>query len=283
MSMELWYSEQEQDHLRVSFRTDAVLFRDKSEFQTVDVIETRAYGRMLVLDGFVMCTDEDEFVYHEMIAHIPALTHKDPKKVVVIGGGDGGTVRELLKHEGIEKIILCEIDGMVIDACRKYFPKIASGLDDPRVEVRVADGLAYIKELKNEIDIAIIDSTDPIGPGEGLFTGEFYKDVARALRPGGLMAAQSESPWYKKEFLERIHRNISSGFSHKRSYVGSIPTYPRGLWSWTMAGNHAFDPSQFDAKRWAKISPGLQYLTKERMTGAFDLPPFFRAKLDKND
>lgn len=280
MSMELWYTEQEQDHLKVSFRTDNVLFRGKSEFQTVDVIETRAYGRMLVLDGFVMCTDTDEFVYHEMIAHIPACIHKDPKRVVVIGGGDGGTVRELLKHPGIEEIVLCEIDGMVIDACRKFFPRIASGLDDPRVKVRVADGLAYVKGLENEVDILIVDSTDPIGPGEGLFTGEFYKNVARALRPGGVMAAQSESPWYKKEFLERIHRNISSGFKHKRSYIGSIPTYPRGLWSWTMAANHDFDPAAFDQKRFASLESSLQYLTKERMTGAFDLPPFFRRKLE---
>jgi spermidine synthase len=283
MSMELWYSEQEQDHLRVSFRTDAVLFQGKSAFQTVDVIETRAYGRMLVLDGFVMCTDTDEFVYHEMIAHIPALLHKTPKKVVVIGGGDGGTVRELLKHKGIEEIVLCEIDGMVVDVCREFFPRIACGLDDPRVTVRIADGIAYMKELKGEVDIAIIDSTDPIGPGEGLFTGEFYQSVARALRPGGLMVAQSESAWYKREILERIHRNISAGFKHKRSYLGAIPTYPRGLWSWTMAGNEAFDPARFDQGRFDGIAKGLQYLTKERMTGAFDLPPFFREKLDKND
>src|SRR5690606_7373916 len=123
----------------------------------------------------------------------------DPKQVVVIGGGDGGTVRELLKHRGIEKIVLCEIDAMVVDACRRFFPAVSAGLDDPRVEVRIGDGIAYMRELENAIDIAIIDSTDPIGPGEGLFTGDFYRSVARAMRPGGLMVAQSESPWYSKD------------------------------------------------------------------------------------
>lgn len=277
--MELWFTEQEQDLIRTAWKTENVLFSGKSEFQSVEVIETKAYGRMLILDGCVMCTDLDEFVYHEMIAHIPAVLHKDPKKVVVIGGGDGGTVRELLKHKGIEEIVLCEIDGMVVDACRKYFPKIACGLDDPRVKVKIGDGVAHMRELKEEIDIAIIDSTDPIGPGEGLFSGDFYRSVARAMRPGGIMVAQSESPWHSKESLARIHRNISAGFSHKRTYMGAIPTYPRGLWSWTMASNSAFDPANFDRTRFAAIAKGLQYLTAESVPAVFALPPFFQEKL----
>lgn len=277
--MELWFTEQEQDHIRVSWKTGDVLFRGQSEYQTVEVIDTKAYGRMLILDGCVMITEADEFVYHEMISHIPAVMHKDPRTVVVIGGGDGGTVRELLKHKSIERIILCEIDGMVVDACRKFFPAVACGLDDPRVEVKIGDGVAYMKELHQEIDIAIIDSTDPIGPGEGLFSGDFYKSVARAMRPGGVMVAQSESPWFTKEMLGRIHRNISAGFAYRKSYIGAIPTYPRGLWSWTMASNTGLDPAQFDRARFAAVAQDLKYLSPARVTSVFDLPPFYAEKI----
>lgn len=281
--MELWFTEQEKDHIRFGLKAEGVLFKGKSEFQEIEVIETKAYGRMLVLDGCVMTTDEDEFVYHEMIAHPAACIHKDPKRALVIGGGDGGTVRELLKHKGLEQIVLCEIDGMVVDACRKFFPQIACGLDDKRVTVNIGDGVAYIKDHQAAFDIIIIDSTDPIGPGEGLFSGEFYQSVARALRPGGLMVAQSEAIWFKDDVLGRIHRNIAAGFKHKRTYLGAIPTYPRGTWSWTMASNAAFDPQDFNKARFATVEKGLKYLTADILPSAFHLPPFFRDKLNKND
>jgi spermidine synthase len=278
-SMELWFTEQEQDHLRLGFKTSAVLFQGRSPYQTVEVLETKPYGKMLVLDGCVMVTEGDEFVYHEMIAHVPALTHESPRDVVVIGGGDGGTVRELLKHKSVQRVVLCEIDQMVIDACREFFPGLASSFDSPRVELKVGDGVAFMKEQREAFDLAVIDSTDPIGPGEGLFSGEFYRSVARALRPGGLMVAQSESPWYAPEILQRIHRNISGGFKERKSYVGSIPTYPRGLWSWTMAANQALAPGRYVDQRFDALGP-LQYLTRERVRSAFELPPFYAAKIN---
>ncbi len=281
--MELWFTEQEKDQVRFGVRVDGVLFRGKSEFQEIEVLETAPYGRMLVLDGCVMTTDVDEFVYHECIAHVPACLHKNPKKALVVGGGDGGTVRELLKHKGIGEIVLCEIDGMVVEACRKYFPAIACGLDDKRVKVEIGDGVAYVKEHEKAFDIIIIDSTDPIGPGEGLFSGEFYKSVARALKPGGLMVAQSEAIWFGDDVLGRIHRNISAGFAHKKTYLGAIPTYPRGVWSWTMASAEPIDPKNFDRERFGQVAAGLKYLTQDSMVSVFDLPPFFRAKFAKND
>jgi spermidine synthase len=280
--MNLWCTEQEGENIRTGWAVSKVLFSGKSEFQTVDVVETKAYGTMLLLDGLVMITDVDEFVYHEMISHIPACLHPSPKKVVVIGGGDGGTVRELLKHPEIEEIVLCEIDEMVINASRDFFPQVAGCLfdDNPRVKVKVGDGIAYMKELKNQADLILIDSTDPIGPGEGLFSRDFYRDVAAALKPGGLMAAQSESPWFEKEALIRIHNNISAGFKHRKSYVATIPTYPRGSWSWTMASQAPIEPAKFDQKRFDKISGGLKYLSKDLMTGAFALPKFFAEKIE---
>jgi spermidine synthase len=283
-SLNLWVTEQEEHLIRTGWSVTEVLFSGKSEFQTVDVVETNAYGTMLLLDGLVMITDEDEFIYHEMISHIPVCLHPKPKRVVVIGGGDGGTVRELLKHNEVEEVILCEIDEMVINASKKFFPQVANCLNagvDPRVKVKVGDGIAFMKELKQEVDLILVDSTDPIGPGEGLFSRDFYRDVSAALRPGGLMAAQSESPWFSKEALSRIHRNISGGFSHIRSYVAPIPTYPRGSWSWTIASQNKIDPTAFDRSRFQKVEGSLRYLSEDLMTGAFALPKFFSKKIEK--
>lgn len=281
-SMNLWVTEQEADHIRTGWAVTEVLFSGRSEFQTVDVVETKAYGTMLLLDGLVMISDADEFIYHEMISHIPLCLHNNPKRVVVIGGGDGGTVREILKYPNIEEVILCEIDEMVIEQSKKFFPKVAECLSpgfDSRVKVRVGDGVAFMKQLKNEVDIILVDSTDPIGPGEGLFSREFYRDVAAALRKGGLMAAQSESPWFTKDALGRIHRNISGGFKHRKSYVAPIPTYPRGSWSWTIASQDPIEPSRFSMERFSKVEPTLRYLSKDLMTGAFALPKFYAEKI----
>jgi spermidine synthase len=278
--MDLWFTEEDDQSLRYGYKIKKTLFEGQSEFQSVVVLDTEAYGKMLVIDGFVMITDTDEFVYHEMISHIPTCLHKDPKKVVVIGGGDGGTVRELLKHPSIEEIVLCEIDSMVVEQSRKWFPQVACGLDDPRVSLRIGDGIAYMAEQEDSVDIAIIDSTDPIGPGEGLFSTAFYKSVSRALKPGGLMVAQSESPWYDPPILQRIYKNISGGFPHIRPYLGSVPTYPRGLWTWTLASMSPIDPASFDKMRFSSISSGLNYLTEDGFTGAFALPPFYRRKLE---
>jgi spermidine synthase len=281
-TMNLWVTEQEGESIRTGWAVTDVLFRGRSEYQTVEVVETKAYGTMLLLDGLVMITDADEFIYHEMIAHIPLCLHENPRRVVVIGGGDGGTVREILKHKEVEEVILCEIDEMVIEQSKRFFPLVADCLQpgsDKRVKVRVGDGIAFMKELKNEIDVILVDSTDPIGPGEGLFSREFYRDVAGALRPGGIMAAQSESPWFGKEILARIHRNISGGFKYRRSFVAPIPTYPRGSWSWTIAAQSPIEPARFNEARFSRVADSLQYLSRDLMTGAFALPKFFSDKI----
>jgi spermidine synthase len=279
--MQLWCTEEELDGgVRYGYRAKDVLFSKKSEFQQIDIVETQTYGRMLLIDGFVMTTDVDEFVYHEMIAHIPALHHGNPKRVVVIGGGDGGTVRELLKHPSIEEIVLCEIDGMVVDACREFFPKLAGTLDDPRVKVKIGDGLAYMREHKAKtLDMVLVDSTDPIGPGEGLFSREFYRSVASSLKDGGVMAAQSESPWYPKEALVRITNNIQGGFQHFYPYVGPVPTYPRGCWSWTMAANHQIEIGKINEELFHSLAPSLRYLERDVVNAVFALPKFFRTKI----
>ena len=190
----------------IAIKAGKVLFSEQSEFQKVEIFETESkLGRVLTLDDLMMTTEGDEFHYHEMIAHIPMINHKCPKSVLVIGGGDGGTVREVLKHKTVERVVLCEIDGMVIDACKKYLPTISCGLDDKRVEILVQDAIEYIKDKKNEFDIVLIDSTDPMGPGEGLFTEEFYTNVKNSLKEGGIVAAQSESPVVNKEEIKKMY------------------------------------------------------------------------------
>lgn len=276
--MSLWFTEYDEDRMSFGYGINDVLFSGQSDFQKVEVVETKVYGNMLVLDGFVMTTDKDEFVYHEMISHIPACLHENPKRVVVIGGGDGGTVRELAKHDCIEEIILCEIDEMVVDVSKKFFPQIACALGEDKVKVRIGDGIAFMKTLENEVDIVVVDSTDPIGPGEGLFTGEFYQSVKKALRPNGIMVAQSESPWYEKDVLSRIQKNIFKGFDHIYPYTGSVPTYPRGLWSWTLACNFELDVNKPNIERFAKVKDSMKYMTEGRLSYSFDLPPFVKDK-----
>ena len=278
--MEMWFEEKEANSLRYGYRVLDLLYRGKSDFQTVDIVKTEAYGNMMLIDGLVMLTDQDEFVYHEMIAHIPALLHPRVKNVVVIGGGDGGTVRELLKHEQIASIDLCEIDGLVIECAKKYFPKVSVGLSDPRVSVHVTDGIEYVKNLPaSSVDLLIVDSTDPIGPGEGLFTEKFYGDVYKALRPDGLMVCQSESPWQPSHSLRGIWQNIATNFDFVKPYLGSVPTYPRGFWSWTMAAKAPFDVAAFDRGRLEKIAGTLEYLNQDMFLAAFALPNFYRHKL----
>jgi spermidine synthase len=215
-----------------------------------------------------------------MISHIAALTHKHPKKAVVIGGGDGGTVRELLKHPTIDEITLCEIDKMVVDASKEFFPNIACGLSDPRVTENIGDGLAYMRDhQENSLDLVVVDSTDPIGPGLSLFTEEFYQSVAKALKPDGIMVAQSESPWYGTDVHGQIQSNISGGFAFKKTFMGIIPTYPRGAWTWTMASAQELNPQNFDRQRFAAFSKDLKYLNEELLTGCFALPNFFKKTL----
>jgi spermidine synthase len=216
------------------------LYHAQSPYQTIDIIDTKAYGRMLLLDGKVMTTERDEFIYHEMLAHIPLMAYAStapPQHVVIIGGGDGGTVREVLKHPSVQRVVLCEIDADVIEACRQFLPGIAGKIDDARVDRRDGDGVAYVKQLAQEapgtVDVFLIDATDPLGPGEGLFTEPFYENVRTCLTEGGVVALQSESPWAQQRAFQLIQRTLREVFPIVQPYVAAVPTYPGGYWSWT--------------------------------------------------
>lgn len=277
--MDLWVSEIHASQAGMTFKVTDTLYHAQSDFQVVDIVETIPFGRMLLLDGRVMTTERDEFVYHEMIVHVPILSMpKAAERVLVIGGGDGGTVREVLRHPSVKEVVLCEIDGLVIDSCRQHLPTIAGQLGDPRVNIQVRDGVAYMAEQPDErFDVILIDSTDPIGPGEGLFTREFYRNVRRVLSPQGVMACQSESPIAETEEMTRTLGKLADVFPSTHSYIGSIPTYPSGLWSWTLCSKEGFGPFEhFNADRARELAQGCQYYNEDIHRAAFALPNFVR-------
>lgn len=209
--MEFWFSEKQTKDVKFSIRVDRQLYSGQSEFQRIDIFESPEFGRFLTLDGYMMLTEKDEFIYHEMITHIPMAVHPKAEKVLVIGAGDGGVIRELVRYPEIKQIDLVEIDDMVVEVCRKYLPKTACCLDDERVNIRYEDGLKYIRRCENKYDLIIVDSTDPFGPGEGLFTREFYGNCYKALKEDGIMVNQHESPFYEEDAraCQRAHRNIT--------------------------------------------------------------------------
>lgn len=264
----------------IAIKAKEVLFSEQSPFQKVEIIDTdSALGKILTLDDLMMTTEGDEYFYHEMIAHIPMMNHKEPKSVLVIGGGDGGTVREVLKHNTVEKVVLCEIDGMVIDACKKYLPTIAGELDNPKVEILVEDAIEYIKTKENEFDIVLIDSTDPMGPGEGLFTEEFYTNVKKSLKKGGIVAAQSESPVVNKEEIKKMYNLLKKVFPITSTYTSPIPTYPGGYWAWAFCSEEVEPLSYIDEKRCEEITKTCKIYNKEYHMARFALPNFLKQLL----
>lgn len=264
----------------IAIKAGNVLFSDQSEFQKVEVFETdSALGRVLTLDDLMMTTEGDEYHYHEMIAHIPMMNHKCPKSVLVIGGGDGGTVREVLKHDTVERVVLCEIDGMVIEACKKFLPTIACELDNPKVEILVQDAIEYIKDKKNEFDIILIDSTDPMGPGEGLFTEEFYTNVKNSLKEGGIMVAQSESPFVNKQEIKKMYDLLKKVFPICSTYTSNIPTYPGGYWAWAFCSENVEPLSYIDERRCEDITKTCKIYNKDYHKARFALPNYLKELL----
>lgn len=271
--MELWFTEKQTPNLGLSCKITRTLHEEQTEYQQMAVVDTLQYGKMLVLDGMVMTTEVDEFVYHEMISHVALNTHPNPEKVLVVGGGDGGAIREIIKHPNVNEAVLGEIDRRVIEVSQQYLPSIAGALTDPRVTLAVGDGVEHVRQHKGKYDVILIDSTEPIGPAVGLFSREFYQDVYEALTPDGIMVAQSESPFVNQDVIQMIHRNLSGVFSIKHLYLANIPTYPSGLWSFTIASKK-YDPLQVDA---SKIRPmTTKYYNSEVHFGCFKLPEFVK-------
>ncbi len=277
--MEVWFTELQCSGLKITCKVLQTLHREITPFQEIAVLDTELYGRMLVLDGAIQTTIADEFVYHEMLAHVPICTHPAPKDVLIIGGGDGGCAREVLRHQQLNSVTQVEIDQRVVDVSRHFLPELACSFDNHRMSLRFEDGIAFIKEREASFDVILVDAPDPVGVAAGLFSQEFYESVYRALRPDGLFAAQTESPFLNKELIKRVYGSVRGIFPIARLYLANIPTYPSGLWSFTV-GSKRYDPAQGPASAAEDMSnQGLRYYTPEVHQAAFILPQFAQALL----
>ena len=274
--MELWFSEKHTKNCKFSIKVDKQIFSAQSEFQRIDVFESKEFGRFLTLDGYMMLTEKDEFIYHEMITHVPMAVHPNVKNVLVIGAGDGGVARELTRYSNIESIDIVEIDEMVVEVCRKYLTQTACGFDDKRVNLYFQDGLKYIRKCENKYDLIIVDSTDPFGPGEGLFTKEFYGNCFKALKDDGIMVNQHESPFYEDDAIamQRAHKRIVESFNISRVYQAHIPTYPSGHWLFGFASKKYHPVGDLMAKEWDQLALKTRYYNTNLHKGAFYLPNY---------
>lgn len=279
--MELWFSELQTPNVKLSIRVNRQLYSGRSEFQRIDVFESPEFGRFLTLDGYMMLTEKDEFIYHEMITHVPMAVHPHVRKVLVIGAGDGGVIRELVRYPEIEAIDMVEIDELVVEVCRRYLPKTACRLDDPRVSIHYEDGLKFVRSVKDEYDLIIVDSTDPFGPGEGLFTREFYGNCYKALREDGIMVNQHESPFYDQDAAacQKAHKMIVESFPVSKVYQAHIPTYSSGHWLFGFASKKYHPLRDLDEARWNLRGLSCGYYTTMLHKGAFYIPAYVEEML----
>ena len=279
--MELWYTDEHTSDVRFSMKASVQVASKKSAVQQIDILDTPAYGRVLVLDGGLMITEKDEFIYHEMITHVPMAVNPRVKNVLVIGGGDGGTVRELTKYKTIESIDLVEVDKDVVLLAKKFLPFTSCKLKDKRVSVWFEEGLRYVRGKKAEYDLIIVDSSDPYGPAEGLFTREFYGTCFKALRDDGILINQHESPFYAahQTSVKNAHAHIAVEFPVSTVYQCHIPSYPSGHWLFGFASKKYHPIGDLDEARWNKLGIKTRYYNTELHRGAFALPNYVRELL----
>jgi spermidine synthase len=279
--MELWFSENHTPDVKLSLRVNKQLYAETSSYQRIDIFDTPEFGRVLSLDGNIMLTERDEFIYDEMIVHVPMAVHPNVRSVLVIGVGDGGVVRELTRYDQVERIDLVEMDRMVLEACRQYLPGNACQLDDDRVNVYYENGLKFIRRCVDQYDLIIVDSSDPFGPSEGLFTREFYGNCYNALKEDGIMVNQQGSPFYAEdaEAMKRSHKRIASTFPVSRVYQAHIPTYAAGYWLFGFASKKYHPIDDMDVERWKSYGLDTRYYTPKLHIGAFYLPAFLEKML----
>ena len=281
--MEMWFSEFHTPDVKHSIRVHRHLYSQKSDYQQIDIFDTPEFGRVLALNGNVMLTERDEFIYDEMITHVPMAVHPCIQDVLVIGAGDGGVVRELARYEQIRRIDLVEMDPEVVDACRTYLPENACRLDDSRVNIYFDNALRFIRRRKEEYDLIIVDSTNPFGPSEGYFTREFYGICYNALHEDGIMVNQQGSPFYQHdaEAMQRSHKRIVNTFPISRVYQAHIPTYAAGYWLFGFASKKYHPIDDLDEKKWLGLNLRTRYYTTKLHIGAFYLPAFLEKMLEE--
>lgn len=274
--MELWFTEMHNENSKFSMKVKKHLFSTQSPFQKIDVLDTYEYGRVLIIDGFIMLTEKDEFVYHEMIVHVPMAVNPNIENVLVIGAGDGGTLRELIRYKTVNTIDFVEIDEKVVEVSKEYLPFVNRGFNDARINTYYEDGVKFVMDKENIYDLIIIDSTDPIGPGEGLFTTEFYNNCYRALKEDGILVNQSESAYFKEDRREfqRAIGKLKEIFPIATAYQANIPTYPSGNWLFGFASKK-YDPlKDHRLAEWKRLGLETKYYNENLHKGAFYLPNY---------
>ncbi len=283
--MDFWFSEMHTNNVKMSIRVEKQLFSGTSDFQRIDVFESAEFGRFLTSDGSVIFSEKDEFTYDEMIVHVPMAVHPNVRRVLVIGGGDGGVARELSYYKEIEAIDVVEADEMFVNVCREFFPDNAKGLDDPRVTVYYRDGLRFLRGRQDEYDLIINDSTDPLGHTAGLFTKEFYGSCYKALKEDGIMVYQHGSPFYDEdeEACRAMHRKAYRSFPISRVYQAHIPTCPSGYWLFGFASKKYHPIRDFDSDRWKARHLKTWYYSANLHCGAFMLPKYVEDMLETEE
>lgn len=269
--MTFWYDETWEGKTRYGCLVREVLFSGRSDYQKIEVVDTAHYGPTLVLDGIFMTSAKEEHFYHEMLVQPAMITAPRIARVLIIGGGDGGTAREVLRHPEVEQVTMVEIDAMVIDACKEHLPMIGTAWDDPRLEVMVGDGIAYVKrdDLK-PFDVILLDGCDPVGPAAGLFDLAFYSNCAARLSAGGIFTAQTESPILQREVFLDIVGTLRQAFTNVRPCFGPAPLYAADQWSWTICSNGT-DPASIHEERLERIEPQMKYYNRDIHAAAFAL------------
>jgi len=268
-----------------SFAITEKLYEGKSDFQDILIFENSRFGRMLALDGVVQTTEADEFIYHEMIVHVPMLTHPEPKKVLIIGGGDGGSLREVLRHKTVEQVTMVDLDGQVVDLCKKWLPNHSSGaFDDQRVKLVIQDGTQFVKETQDTFDVIICDTTDPIGPGKVLFSSEFYADCKKILNPEGLISMQNGIPFTNGLEITSVFANIAHEFKHVSFYVAPVPSYLGGYLAFGIASekysNYALSSKKL-SKRLHSVKGSMRYYNPKIHKASFALPEYVNQYIPK--
>lgn len=278
--MDLWFTEYYADNTRFSIKINKPVISLKSEYQRIDVFDTYDFGRILMLDGYLMFTEKDEFIYHEMMTHIPMAVNPKTRAVLVVGAGDGGVIRELTRYDSIKRIDMVEIDKLVVDVCREYLPQTSCKLDDPRVHIYYEDGLKFVGRKYNEYDLIIVDSTDPLGPGENLFTREFYGNCFKALNTSGIMVNQLGGPVYPDDVLamQKAHKLIKSIFPIALIYQAHIPTYASGHWLFGFSSK-GLDPIADLSASWDSLGLKTRYYNTGIHKGCFALPNYVKELL----
>jgi spermidine synthase len=273
---QLWFYEKHTRGYGVHWKVKKVLHTEKTRFQELSVIDTVEWGKTLVLDGNIQVTERDEFIYHEMIAHVAMNSHPHPQKILIIGGGDGGTAREVLKHDSVQVVDLVEIDERVVENSKIYLPTMACAFNDSRLKLHIEDGIKFVQDTSQSYDLVIVDSSDPIGPAVELYSSRFYQDVYQCLRQDGMIAVQSESPVFYQDIFVKVFQNLSSVFPVVKVCLAPIMTYTAGPWSFTL-GSKKRDPARIADDK--KVIDGLKYYNGDLHRSAFILPQFIKDML----